>query len=83
MSTGKKIMMTFRVTEKEIKFVQKYCELNNSNQTDVFGNLFACLQENCQGKKYPIPYRIYRSAYPFDILLYIIIFLGKHSPTLK
>jgi len=36
MSTDKKVMMTFRVTEVERSVIQKYCELTERNQTDVF-----------------------------------------------
>lgn len=36
MSTDKKVMMTFRITESERSVVQQYCELTNRNQTDVF-----------------------------------------------
>ena len=36
MSTDKKVMMTFRITEAERLVVQQYCELTNRNQTDVF-----------------------------------------------
>lgn len=36
MSTDKKVMMTFRITEAERSVVQKYCELTDRNQTDVF-----------------------------------------------
>lgn len=36
MSTNKKVMMAFRVTEAERSVIQKYCELTDRNQTDVF-----------------------------------------------
>ncbi len=36
MSTDKKVMMTFRITETERSVVQQYCDLTNRNQTDVF-----------------------------------------------
>ncbi len=36
MSTDKKVMMTFRITEAERSIVQQYCELTDRNQTDVF-----------------------------------------------
>ena len=36
MSTDKKVMMTFRITETERQVVQQYCDLTDRNQTDVF-----------------------------------------------
>lgn len=36
MRKKKKVMMAFRVTEAERSVIQKYCELTDRNQTDVF-----------------------------------------------
>lgn len=56
MSTDKKVMMTFRITEAERSVVQKYCELTDRNQTDVFREFVRILADRLskEGIQYPL-----------------------------